>query len=61
MRSERGETEAIVAEETARLMSDAGMRLDAAEWRLFAGMPLHAITSVHGKAGLRERVLMEIA
>ena len=24
-------------------------------------MPLHAITSVHGEAGLRERLLMEIA
>jgi hypothetical protein len=23
-------------------------------------MPLHAITSVHGQAGLRERLLMEI-
>ena len=26
-----------------------------------AGMPLHAITSVHSEAGLRERLLMEIA
>jgi hypothetical protein len=35
--------------------------LDAAERRLLAQMPLHAITSVHGEAGLRERLLMEIA
>ena len=39
---------------------DAGIRLDPAERRLLAGMPLHAITSVHGEAGLRERLLMEI-
>jgi (p)ppGpp synthase/HD superfamily hydrolase len=51
----------LVAEETAKLMSDAGMGLDPAERRLLAGMPLHAITSVHGEAGLRERLLMEIA
>jgi hypothetical protein len=50
-----------VAEETAKLMSDAGMGLGAAERRLLAGMPLHAITSVHGEAGLRERLLIEIA
>jgi hypothetical protein len=49
-----------VAEETAELMSGAGLRLDPAERRLLAGMPLHAITSVHGEAGLRERLLMEI-
>ena len=36
-------------------------RLGPAERRLLAGMPLHAITSVHGEAGLRERLLMEIA
>jgi hypothetical protein len=40
-------------------MSDAGMGCGAAERRLLAGMPLHAITSVHGEAGLRERLLME--
>ena len=50
-----------MAEETARLMPDAGARLDPAERRLLAGMPLHAITSVHGEAGLRERLAMEIA
>ena len=41
-------------------VSDAGIRLDPVERRLLAGMPLHAITSVHGEAGLRERLLMEI-
>jgi (p)ppGpp synthase/HD superfamily hydrolase len=37
------------------------VKLDAAERRLLAKMPLHAITSVHGEAGLRERLLLEIA
>ena len=37
------------------------MGLGAAERWLLAGMPPHAITSVHGEAGLRERLLMEIA
>ena len=50
-----------MAEETAKLMSDTGMGMGPAERRLLAGMPLHAITSVHGEAGLRERLLMEIA
>jgi hypothetical protein len=50
-----------VAEETAKLMSDAGMGTGAAERRLLAGMLLHAITSMHGEVGLRERLLMEIA
>jgi hypothetical protein len=49
-----------VAEETAELMSGTGMRMGPAERRLLAGMPLHAITSVHGEVGLRERLLMEI-
>lgn len=48
-----GETEAIVAGETAKLISEAGSRLDPAERRLLAGMPLHAITPVHGEADLR--------
>jgi hypothetical protein len=50
-----------VAEETAKPTSDAGVRVGRAERRLLAGMPLHAITSVHGEAGLRERLMMEIA
>jgi len=35
--------------------------LSAAETRLLPAMPLHAITSVHGEAGLRQRLLVEIA
>jgi hypothetical protein len=35
--------------------------LRPAERRLLAQMPLHAITSVHGEAGLRERLVIEIA
>jgi hypothetical protein len=50
-----------VAQETAKLTSDTGMGLGPAERRLLAEMPLHAITSVHGEAGLRERLLIEIA
>ena len=38
-----------------------GHRAGPGERRLLAGMPLHAITSVHGEAGLRERLLIEIA
>jgi len=49
-----------VAEETAGLISGPDPDLDPAERRLLAQMPLHAITSVHGEAGLRERLLMEI-
>jgi hypothetical protein len=51
----------IVADETAERMPDSGSRLGRAERQLLAGMPLHAITSVHGEAGLRERLFMEIA
>jgi hypothetical protein len=61
-RADRDETEAIVvADGTAKLASDAAITLGAAERQLLARMPLHAITSVHGGAGLRERLLMEIA
>ncbi len=35
--------------------------LGAQERSLLPGMPLHAITSVHGEAGLRERLAVEIA
>jgi (p)ppGpp synthase/HD superfamily hydrolase len=39
-----------------------GMTLDSAvSGRLLATMPLHAITSVYGEDGLRERLLMEIS
>lgn len=50
-----------MAEETTQLMPGADVELGPAERRLLAGMPLHAITSVHGEAGLRERLAMEIA
>ena len=49
-----------MAEDTAGLVSGPDPDLDPAERRLLARMPLHAITSVHGQAGLRERLLMEI-
>jgi hypothetical protein len=35
--------------------SNAGVELGPAEQRLLPEMPLHAITSVHGEPGLRER------
>jgi HD domain len=50
-----------MAYEAANLMSEPDPELELAERRLLAEMPLHAITSVHGEAGLRERLLMEIA
>jgi hypothetical protein len=49
-----------MADESAGLTSGPDQDLDPAERRLLAAMPLHAITSVHGQAGLRERLLMEI-
>ena len=49
-----------MTEKTAKPMPDVGPGLAPAERRLLAAMPLHAITSVHGEAGLRERLLMEI-
>ena len=51
----------MVADGNAKLASGTFIRLDAAERRLLASMPLHVITSVHGEAGLRERLLAEIA
>jgi hypothetical protein len=57
-----GETEAIVVpDQTAQPVADAGEALEPAASRLLAKMPLHAITSVHGEAGLRGRLLIEIA
>jgi hypothetical protein len=49
-----------MADQIAKLMSGAGTGLGSVERRLLTGMPLHAITSVHGEAGLRERLAMEI-
>ena len=60
--ADQGKREAIVAADgTSKPASDAATRLDATERRLVASMPLHAITSVHGEVGLRERLLIEIA
>ena len=35
--------------------------MDPGERRLLAAMPLHAITALHGEAGLRERLAIETA
>ena len=35
--------------------------MTTAERQLLAAMPLHAITTMHGEAGLRERLAIEIA
>ena len=51
----------MAADGNAKPASGTAIRLDAAERWLLARMPLHAITSVHGEAGLRERLLLEIA
>jgi hypothetical protein len=40
-------------------LTDAG--LSAGERRLLAATPLHAITALHGEAGLRERLALEMA
>jgi HD domain len=47
----------------ARIAADhtGSVTLAPAERRLLARMPLHAITSVHGEAGLRERLAIELA
>jgi (p)ppGpp synthase/HD superfamily hydrolase len=50
----------VRADGTAKPPSNETVQLDAAERRLLAKMPLHAITSVHGETGLRERLLLEI-
>lgn len=41
--------------------SEANGDMDPAERRLLATMPLHAITAIHGEAGLRERFAIETA
>ncbi len=46
---------------SGRLGLEAPSGLSDAEVRLLPGMPLHAITSVHGEAGLEQRLLIEIA
>jgi hypothetical protein len=48
-----GETEATMAEYVSgRLVLEAPSGLSDAEIRLLPAMPLHAITTVHGEAGL---------
>ena len=51
----------MASDDTAKLISGGDISLGAVEKRLLARMPLHTITSVHGEAGLRERLLLEIA
>ena len=51
----------MAADSTEDLQPGTATSLGAAERRLLPTMPLHAITSVHGQAGLRERLLLEIA
>ena len=46
---------------SGRLGLEATSGLSDAEIRVLPGMPLHAITSVHGEAGLEQRLLIEIA
>jgi hypothetical protein len=46
---------------SGKLVLEAAGGLSAAEIRLLPAMPLHAITSVHGEAGLRQRLLIEIS
>jgi integrase len=61
-KEERERIATVALDDTARLEPDETARgLGPAERRLLATMPLHAITSVHGEAGLRERLLIEIA
>ena len=55
----QGETDTTVtAHDGAKPVLGASNEPGAAERRLLAVMPLHAITSVHGEAGLRERLLV---
>jgi hypothetical protein len=47
----------VTPHDTANLAP--GTRLGTPEGRLLAAMPLHAVTSVHGEDGLRQRLLIE--
>jgi hypothetical protein len=56
-----GETKAIMtANGAGHASTGEQLTLTATERRLLATMPLHAITSVYGEPGLRERLLLEI-
>jgi hypothetical protein len=57
-----GVTDTLKGQANQRLNRGEGRdAMDPAERRLLATMPLHAITALHGEAGLRERFAIEIA
>jgi len=58
-RSGAGPTDCLAG--VATVGSNAGVDLGPAERRLLAQMPLHAITSVHGQAGLAARLMLDLA
>jgi hypothetical protein len=51
----------VAAGSTVRQVSGEVVGLGTVERRLLAKMPLHAISSRYGEAGLRERLLVEAA
>ena len=53
------EGETVTAHDTAGSALGATVTFGAAERRLLAMMPLHAITACYGQDGLRERLLTE--
>jgi hypothetical protein len=55
------EGEAVASDETAGLVPGGALGAGTPERRLLALMSLHAITSVHGQDGLRERLVIEAA
>jgi len=56
-----GREQARAASAATGLPSAPDGDMGPGERRLLAAMPLHAITAMHGEAGLRERFAMEIA
>jgi HD domain len=50
----------MTTDSARQLTPGIAVSLSATERRLLPNMPLHAITSVHGEVGLRERLLLEI-
>jgi hypothetical protein len=62
-RSDAGanQLEAAALPDTAAPRSATDGDMDPSERRLLAATPLHAITALHGEAGLRERLAIEIA
>jgi hypothetical protein len=51
----------VTTSDSVRSAAEGGSGFCAADRRWLAVMPLHAITSLHGEEGLRERLLVEIA